>query len=78
VDALSAGMVVASGTGSSTLVGATIVDVALTLVAGVECGDGTCSGGENRCSCIDDCPRECGDGCCSAPQEDPENCSVDC
>lgn len=32
--------------------------------AGVFCGNGSCEGGENSCTCPADCPGVCGDGVC--------------
>jgi hypothetical protein len=78
VDGLWDGEVVAAGAGSTTLVRASVRDMTLTLVAAGACGDDECSTGENRCSCMHDCERICGDGCCSTPDEDTENCSLDC
>jgi len=42
------------------------------------CGDGTCNGSEDACSCPVECwNRYCGDGCCNG-SEDCRTCSVDC
>ena len=43
------------------------------------CPNGSCDGGEDSCTCPDDCPGTCcGDGECEAPGETYLNCPDDC
>ncbi len=41
------------------------------------CGDGSCTGSENKLNCLQDC-YSCGDNTCDTPYESINNCPVDC